>query len=73
MCVCVCVCGGGGGGGGGGHMPKLHLHTAEIGWYIGRYTHCFFELDLVDFNTTHSMSELFIVDKLITIINIFTL
>ena len=36
-------------------------------------TNCFFELDLVDFDAAHSVSELLVVDKLISILHILTL
>ena len=36
-------------------------------------THCFLQLDLVDFDSTHSMLELSIVDKFICVIYILTL
>ena len=37
------------------------------------YAYSFLQLDLVDFDATHSMPELLVVHKLITIIDIFTL
>ena len=46
---------------------KIQVYTQVV------RTNCFFELDLVDFDAAHSVSELLVVDKLISILHILTL
>ena len=46
---------------------KIQVYTQLQG------TNCFFELDLVDFDAAHSVSEFLVVDKLISILHILTL
>ena len=53
-------------------MPYHHALVLDL--FCGlQDTHCFLQLDLVDFDSTHLMLELSIVDKFICVIYILTL